>query len=83
MLTVAGCAEKSEIWTSKTALKTDDGILIPAGTEFVVERHMPEGFTTIKLSLNIEGEFLNKFDKITSEHTNLTLPHYLSDDVSD
>ena len=65
---IYGYPGQTEVWTAKTDLRFDDGILIPAGTEFVHHRWMPEGFATTKLYLNIEGQALEAFVGVGS-HT--------------
>ena len=41
------------VWTTTAALTGINGLVIPAGTEMVYERAMPEGFYTVKLYINL------------------------------
>ena len=52
----------TEVWKSQVDLKTSSGIVIPAGTEFVVSEYMPEGFVALTLGVNIEAPELNSFE---------------------
>ena len=72
-----GYPGKTEVWTAKTDLRLDEGIVIPGGTEFVHHRWMPEGFATIKLYLNVEGQALDAFDRRVEPHYNVIIPYSL------
>jgi hypothetical protein len=64
----------TEVWKSQVDLKTSSGIVIPAGTEFVVSKYMPEGFVALSLGVNIEAPELNSFEKTTINKANLRIP---------
>ena len=64
----------TEVWKSKVDLNASTGMVIPAGTEFVVREYMPEGFVALSLAVNVEGEELSVFDKSVVNKTNLRIP---------
>jgi len=66
---------KTEIWVSNSDIRSSDGLQIPADTEFIHERWMPEGFATIKLYLNIEGAGLDAFESKIESKYNLVIPY--------
>jgi len=76
-LIMFGYPGKTEVWTAKTALQLDEGIVIPDGTELIHHRWMPEGFATIKLFINVEGTALDAFDRRVEPHYNLIIPYSL------
>jgi len=53
-----------------------DGIEIPAGTELVLDRYMPEGFETLRLYINVEGGPLSIFSTRDDPRFNLVLPYW-------
>lgn len=67
----------SEVWTTATELKLGGGIVIPRDVELIQERWMPEGFVTLKLYVNVEGDALDKFSKRTEAHRNLVTPYWV------
>ena len=64
----------TEVWKSEVDLNTSTGIMIPAGTEFVVSEYMPEGFVALSLTVNVEGTELNTFNKSVVNKSNLRIP---------
>ena len=48
----------SEVWVATQALQSTDGMVVPAGTELVLETWMPEGFAALQLGINVEGEWV-------------------------
>lgn len=64
----------TEVWESKVELNTSSGIVIPSGTEFIVNEYMPEGFVALTLTVNVEGEELSSFNKAVVNKTNLRIP---------
>ena len=46
----------TEVWTASSELTLGNGATIPGGTEFIVDKYMPEGFVRLSLYVNVEGE---------------------------
>jgi hypothetical protein len=67
----------SEVWTSTTEIRLENGALIPAGSELIVDDYMPEGFVRIELAINVDGESLSRFDKRTEQARNLAIPYWV------
>ena len=59
-----------EVWESNRHLSTQSGINFPAGTKFVVSEYMPEGFVALTLTVNVEGQELNSFEKTAVRNSN-------------
>lgn len=67
-------SSNTEVWKATVDLQSSNGVVIPAGTELVVEDYMPEGFVALTLSVNVEGEELEVFEKTVSNKKNLRIP---------
>ncbi len=67
----------TEVWVTKHAMKSASGILVPKGTQLVLERWMPEGFAALKLGINVEGEALDQFDRRVEQKRFLRLPYFI------
>ena len=67
----------TEIWTASTDLKLANGTTIPDGTEFIVDAYMPEGFVSLALFVNVEGESLSRFTKRTENARVLKIPYWV------
>ncbi|MDH3692674.1 MAG: hypothetical protein OEU36_24875 [Gammaproteobacteria bacterium] len=67
----------SEIWRAEKQLKLANGATIPEGTEMTVDQYMPEGFVSLKLAINVEGESLESFSKRTERFPNLSIPYWV------
>ena len=65
----------SEVWTTSTDVQLENGTLIPAGAELTVDRYMPEGFVTLRLSVNVEGESISKFESRIEDVSFLVIPY--------
>ena len=65
----------SEVWTTSTEVKLENGATIPAGSELTVHRYMPEGFATLRLSVNVEGESTSKFETRLEDVSFLVIPY--------
>ena len=72
-------ARSTEIWTSKTELITDSGMLIPEGTELQFLETMPEGYAALSLAINVEGAELGLFQKAVIDKPNLRSPVWLQE----
>ena len=70
--------EPTELWVSSEDLTLDNGATIPAGTSFVHHRDMPEGFSTLKLFVNVEGEDVDSFEVSTDDRPQLVIPQRVS-----
>jgi hypothetical protein len=70
----------TEVWVATHALETDSGIIVPAGTELILERWMPEGFAALELGINVEGVTLDNFQRRTEQASFLRIPYFV--DVS-
>ena len=70
----------TEVWAVTHSLETDSGIIIPAGTELILERWMPEGFAALELGINVEGVTLDNFKRRTEHASFLRIPYFI--DVS-
>jgi len=70
-------SNSTEIWKSKSTLVSDNGIIIPSGTEFTVNGYYSEGFVALNLSINIEGSELTKFQKNTRMKRNYRVPYFV------
>ncbi len=67
-------SNNTEVWKATVDLQSSNGVVIPAGTELVVKDYMPEGFVALTLSVNVEGEELEAFEKTVSNKNNLRIP---------
>ena len=67
----------SEVWMTTNELKLDGGIVIPQDVELNQERWMPEGFVTLKLYVNVEGDALDTFKRRTETHRSLVIPYWV------
>ena len=67
----------TEVWTTASEVSLDGGIVIPSGIDLVHHRWMPEGFATLKLYVNVEGDALENFNKCTQAKRNLVIPHWV------
>ena len=67
----------TEVWVATHSLETDSGIVIPAGTELIFERWMPEGFAALKLGINVEGATLDNFQRHTEQASFLRIPYFI------
>lgn len=72
-------AGSTEIWTLKTELITDSGMLIPEGTEFQLIETMPEGYAALSLAINVEEAGLDLFQKAVIDKPNLRSPVWLQE----
>ena len=68
------------VWVATHSLEADSGIVIPEGTELILERWMPEGFAALKLGINVEGATLDNFQRRTEKAGFLRIPYFI--DVS-
>ena len=68
--------KSSEIWTASTEIRLENGVVFPAGVELVVHRHMPEGFVTLQLFVNVEGDTLSKFETRVENHRSVVIPYW-------
>ncbi len=67
----------TEVWTASTDLTLANGSTIRDGTEFVVDAYMPEGFVSLKLFVNVEGESLSSFTKRPENARVLKIPYWV------
>ena len=67
----------TEVWKSSSDIRLANGALIPAGTEMTVDAYMPEGFVSLSLAINVDGEALAGFDKRTENLRNLSIPYWV------
>jgi len=67
----------SEIWRAEKQLTLENGATIPEGTEMTVYQYMPEGFVSLKLAINVDGESLESFSKRTERFPNLSIPYWV------
>ncbi len=65
----------SEVWRAESKLTLENGVTIPAGTDLTLDEYMPEGFVRLKLSINVEGDALDRFEKRTEDYPYLTIPY--------
>lgn len=65
----------TEVWVAERPLQSDSGLVVPAGTELVLERWMPEGFAALTLAVNVEGEALEHFQRRTEQKRFLRIPY--------
>ena len=72
---IADAAGMSVVWTTSTEVKLENGATIPAGSELTVHRYMPEGFVTLRLSVNVEGESTSKFETRLEDVSFLVIPY--------
>lgn len=68
----------SEVWTASTEIRLENGTTIPAGSEFTVHRYMPEGFVTLRLSINVEGRALDQFESRVENVSFLVIPYWIA-----
>jgi hypothetical protein len=59
------------------ALESDSGIVVPAGTELILNRWMPEGFAALELGINVEGDTLDHFERRTEQASFLRIPYFV------
>jgi len=71
-------SEPSELWTVSEPLTLENGSILPVGTDLILHRYMPEGFATLKLYVNVEGEELDSFKISADEPPQLVVPHWAS-----
>ena len=67
----------TEVWVATNALESDHGILVPPGTELILERWMPEGFAALELGINVEGDTLSRFQRRTERASFLRVPYFV------
>lgn len=67
----------TEVWVATHSLESDSGIVVPAGTELILERWMPEGFAALELGINIEGITLDNFKRRTEQASFLRIPYFV------
>lgn len=67
----------SEVWVTTNTMTSDSGIVIPAGTELILESWMPEGFAALKLGINVEGDTLDDFQRRTDQAGFLRIPYFV------
>ena len=67
----------TEVWVAVQSMQSDNGILVPEGTELVLERWMPEGFAALTLGINVEGEALDQFQLRTEQKSFLRIPYFI------
>jgi hypothetical protein len=70
----------SEVWVATQTLQSADGMVVPAGTELVLETWMPEGFAALRLGINVEGETLDLFERRRESASFLRIPYFLYGD---
>lgn len=70
---------ETEVWTTSADLTLDGDVAVPKGTELVLDTWMPEGFATLKLYVNVEGDALDKFERRTEAKRHLKIPHWVSE----
>ena len=71
--------QSTEVWVVDAPMTSSEGIFIPAGTQFVFREQMPEGFTVLELSVNVEGTALSKFSRRVEEKSFFRLPYWLGE----
>jgi len=59
------------------SLKSDSGIVVPAGTELILERWMPEGFAALEPGINVEGITLENIQRRTEQAGFLRIPYFV------
>ena len=67
----------TEVWVATRALQSEGGIVVPAGTELILNRWMPEGFAALELGINVEGDTLDHFHRRTEQRSFLRVPYFL------
>ena len=67
----------TEVWVATHSLETDSGIVVPAGTELILERWMPEGFAALELGINVEGVTLDNFQRRIERASFLRIPYFM------
>lgn len=67
----------TEVWIATHTLESDNGIVVPAGTELILERWMPEGFAALKLGINVEGVTLDNFQRRSEKASFLRIPYFV------
>jgi hypothetical protein len=67
----------TEVWVATHSLESDNGIFVPAGTEMILERWMPEGFAALQLGINVEGVTLDNFQRHTEQASFLRIPYFV------
>jgi len=68
---------QSHVWITDRDIKLDNGMAIPRDVELVQERWMPEGFVTLKLYVNVDGDALEMFKQRTEPYRNLAIPYWV------
>ena len=68
----------TEVWVASESLTLGNGATIPAGTSFIHHRDMPEGFSTLKLYVKVDGSALASFDVSIDERAQLVIPQWVS-----
>lgn len=69
--------QNTEIWSATETLESVNGIVIPAGTELVLDTWMPEGFAALELGINVEGIALEKFQRRTENKSFVRVPYFV------
>jgi hypothetical protein len=69
--------KKTEVWVAKSDIFTTQGSKISAGTEFVVEQYMAEGFVALNLVVNVEATDFSAFEVKEEPYQNLRIPVWL------
>ena len=67
----------TEVWVATHTMRFDSGIVIPAGTELILDRWMPEGFAALKPGINVEGIALDHFQLRTEQASFLRIPYFV------
>ena len=71
---VFGWPPETVVFTTNERIAAGE-IEIPGGTELVLHRYMPEGFATLRLYLNVEGEAWSKFSTRAEPVFDLVIPY--------
>ena len=69
----------TEVWVVTHSMQSGNGIIVPEGTELVLERWMPEGFAALNLGINVEGAALGHFRHRTEQKGFLRVPYFIDD----
>lgn len=69
---------ETEVWTASNNLTLDGNITIPSGIELVHDRWMPEGFATLRLYVNVEGDALDRFERRKEPKRQLKIPYWVT-----
>jgi hypothetical protein len=69
--------DKSVVFTTTQQVHLENGVVIPAGVDLILEEEMSEGFAALSLHVNVQGQDRSLFATRVEPKQRLVIPYWV------